>query len=189
MKCQASLSLAVWVCSGHWSSLFPIFQYANCKVERTLNLDPTEQHTCFYAFRMTRETQKGRKWYTNVKWLKLNWYFPKIQGRYLYISHFSGISSCQEPTYERKLMLGGTAAFGPQGSTLILPGWMTFLICCIATSLVSCLFFLGIFSVKCLQWDVIRLRKGGLKHLLHAFCSHICISSSNLAYVTLRAMM
>lgn len=90
---------------------------------------------------------------------------------------------------KRKLMLGGTAAFGPQGSTLILPGWMTFLICCIATSLVSCLFFLGIFSVKCLQWDVIRLRKGGLKHLLHAFCSHICISSSNLAYVTLRAMM
>lgn len=67
------------------------------------------------------------------------------------------------PAYERKLMLGRTAAFCPQGPTSILPGWMTSLICCIATSPVSCLFFLSISSVKCLQWDVIRLRKGGLR--------------------------
>ena len=65
-------------------------------------------------------------------------------------------------------MLGSTAAFGPQGPTSILPGWITFPICCIATSSVSCLFFLSTSSGKCLQWDVIRLKKGGLKH--HFIC-------------------
>lgn len=75
----------------------------------------------------------------------------------------SGISSCQESAYERKLKLGRMAAFGPQGPTSILPGWMTFLICCIATSRQLPVFSQH-FLCKCLQWYVIRLRKGGLKH-------------------------
>lgn len=89
--------------------------------------------------------------------------FPKSQADLSAVPIYCGVSSCEEPAYERKLMLGRTAAFCPQGPTSILPGWMTSLICCIATSPVSCLFFLSTSSVKCLQWDVIRLRKGGLR--------------------------
>ena len=105
--------------------------------------------------------------------------FPKTQGRDLCTFHIcSGISSCQESTHERKLMPGRTTALGPQGPTSVLPGWMAFLICCIATSPVSCLFFLSTSSVKCLQWDVIRLRKGGQKH--HFICyllPYLCLQS------------
>lgn len=87
--------------------------------------------------------------------------FPKSKADLSAFPIYSGISSCVKPAYERQLMLGRTAAFSPQGPTSILPGWMTSLICCIATSPVSCLLFLSTSSVKCLQWDVIRLRKGG----------------------------
>ena len=92
---------------------------------------------------------------------------------------YCGVSSCEEPAYERKRMLGSTAAFCPQGPTSILPGWMTSLICCIATSPVSCLFFLSTSSVKCLQWDVIRLGKGGLRcHFI--FCLLLCLYLQSL---------
>ena len=89
--------------------------------------------------------------------------FPKSMAALSAFPIYSGVSSCKEPVYERGLMLGRTAAFSPQGPTSILPGWMTSLICCIATSSVSCLFFLSTSSVKRLQWDVIRLGKGGLR--------------------------
>ena len=89
--------------------------------------------------------------------------FPKSKAALSAFPIYSGVSSCKEPVYERGLMLGRTAAFSPQGPTSILPGWMTSLICCIATSSVSCLFFLSTSSVKRLQWDVIRLGKGGLR--------------------------
>lgn len=81
-------------------------------------------------------------------------------------------------------MLGRTAAFCPQGPTSILPGWMTSLICCIATSPVSCLFFLSTSSVKCLQWDVIRLRKGGLRcHFIFSLLPRLYLQSWSRLYL------
>lgn len=60
--------------------------FSTCKMGKTISTywGPMQRHKlCF----KNREAQKGRKCYIDVKWLKLNWYFPKIQGTSLYLSH------------------------------------------------------------------------------------------------------
>ena len=60
--------------------------FSTCTMGKTSSTywGPMQWHKlCF----QNGEAQKGRKCYIDVKWLKLNWYFPNIQGTSLYLSH------------------------------------------------------------------------------------------------------
>lgn len=160
-----------WLRSFHFSE--PASQYKMGSTNSTA-WSPTEGHTCCCASRwLETQTENHIQMWNDSNWTDT---FQKYKADLGTFHICSGNSSCRESAYERKLILGRMAAFGPQGPTSILPGWMTFLICCIATSPVSCLFFLSTSSVKCLQWDVIRLRKGGLKTPFYMLPASVSVS-------------